>query len=93
MNFIPVPQVTFHGERVGYRRSTTQSGVWFVATLDDRGERRLYLGQVERVAGAYHVYEYPTPEAAAEGAQDAALGDASTVAEAVELFAAGESER
>src|SRR5690348_16964783 len=79
-------ETRLHGEVVGFKRSTYCAGVWFVATVNERGERVAFVGQVELVAGVYFAYEYPEAEAAAEGAQDAEVGDALTLEEALALY-------
>lgn len=86
-------QHQLHGVTLGYKESWSQTGrVWFVATLDAAGERHEFVGQVELCAGVYFAYEYPTPEAAAEGAQDSEVGDALTLDEALELYASAYGE-
>lgn len=80
--------VRFYGDVVAYRPSDYFANLWFVVTLDAAGKRDQFLGQVEWADGVYYAYEYPTPEAAVEGAQDVQVGDESTLADAVACFAA-----
>lgn len=84
--WIPTTTQLF-GETVGYRPSDTASNLWFVATLDERDQRHEFIGQVERFDGAYFAYEYPTAEAAAEGAQDVLVGQADNLEEALTCYA------
>lgn len=84
-------ETRYFGQPVGYGESDSFRGsVWFVATLDAEGHRDVFLGQVEHAAGVYFALEYPTSEAAAEGAQDVEIGDALTLEEALAFYAAGE---
>jgi hypothetical protein len=82
--------VRYFDHVVGYRPSATEPNLWFVASLDARGDWTQYLGQVEYTTpeAEYSAYEYPTAEAAAEGASDVSIGAADSLDEALELFAA-----
>lgn len=81
----PTTWIFTQGQSIGYRKSELVAGVWFVYTLDVES----VIGQVElgTESATYVALEYPDAEAAAEGASEYPIGTASSLREAVALFA------